>query len=137
MIFRNLFVFFVSILGIICLVSCGQQSIDAEKAIRNEFQTYVNENYDDPNNFVEIASLHSLDTICSKRVFTEEALKIINMVYDAGVLSEYDAQKYKNILSNYKEDKTLILPYKMNVRCKDTDGNKYGSSDISSDTAVV
>ena len=122
---KHFLVSLVSVVGMICFFSCGQQSIDVEKTIRNDFQTFVNENYDDPNSFVEIASLQSLDTICNKTVFAEEPLKIIKMVYDAGGLSDYEAQKYKNILASYKEDKTLILPYKMKVRCKDRDGNKF------------
>lgn len=122
---RQLMTFCIYVAGVICFFSCGQRGADVEKTIRNEFQTFVNENYDDPSNFVEIASLQSLDTICNKTVFAEEPLKIIKIVYDAGGLSEYDAQKYKNILANYKEDKTIILPYKMKVRCKDNDGNKY------------
>lgn len=122
---KHLLVPFVSLVTIICFFSCGKQSIDVEETIRDEFQTFVKENYDDPNNFVEIASLQSLDTICNKRVFADEPLKIIKMVYDAGGLSEYETQEYKNILAKYKEDKTLILPYKMKVRCKDNNGNKY------------
>ena len=99
--------------------------MDVEETIRNEFHTFVNENYDDPESFVEITSLQSLDTICNKTIFSDGALNIIKIVYDAGGLSDYDTQKYKNILANYKKDNTLILPYKMKVRCKDNDGNKY------------
>lgn len=107
------------------LTSCFKQPQSTEDIIRNEFQSYVQENYDDPNNFVEITSMEFLDTICKKRVFQKEPLEIIKMVYETGGLSDYDAERYNKIMNDYKNDNTIILPYKLKVRRKDNNGNKY------------
>ena len=89
---RKIFVCLISVCALLAISSCSSN----ESRVKSVFEDYVQSNFDDPNNLVEIASVDSCDTITSKEL--KSLLKDAKHKYDS-IKVEFD--KVSNQITSF------------------------------------
>lgn len=100
----------LSALCLFALVSCGEKT--KEEIITDEFEKYVETDFDDPSEYVEITSIEPVDTL--NRTSMNELIR--NMEGSGMLMFKYQREKLDELKSQLADDKTFIVTYELKVR---------------------
>lgn len=102
-------------LALCVLIGCASPSI--EKEIKSTFKTYVEENFGNPDNFIEIVKIELVDTISTdkaKNEVREIVAKNDNLVKEADSLATHYGDKMLTI----SKDRGRLMAFRSDDRAK-------------------
>lgn len=108
---KKLFTILAEVTAIMTIVSCQPND---HKEIRKAFKDYVKSDFDNPKDFVEIASIEPTDTIYNEK-YLIPVNTVIAFYKECGLTPPQDLLDYKEQLTN---DDTFIVIYTLKVRQK-------------------
>ena len=108
---------FLLVIAALIMSAC---ELPKENKVERVFREYVHTDFGNPSDFVSITKVEELDTFDAK-----QALKLVNnidsikWIMSDDMVSEYERKKRKLI-----EDNPCVISYKLNVRMKNSMGEK-------------
>lgn len=101
---------FLSVLMAITLTSCGEKT--ENELIEDEFMNYVQTDFADPSDFVEITSIEPIDTL--NNIVALETISSFDAI--SSILTIRQQEQMADFKQRFKEDNTFIVEYELKVR---------------------
>lgn len=105
--------------ALVLFSSCVEKTKTKEDSIKEAFENYVQTDFDDPDDFIEVTKIYAIDTI--KAMDLKEL--IAGMVKIQDILTPREIINLADFAEKLDKDTTCIITHVLNVRIKQN-GNK-------------